>query len=75
MTRSEAIKELKTDPLVTSDEWNSDYYKNRAVAFNMAVRSLEIWDKVREEILSLPIDRGVWDCLCIIDKYLKEVEE
>lgn len=76
MTRHDAIEILKTHPLYMQ-ELESDYYKSMSTAFCMAVKSLEVLDLVREEISSLPIDRGssVFDCLEIINKYLKQIED
>lgn len=79
MTVIEAIKMFKGD---------IDYWKNKnplidTEHYEMAIRSLEAWEKVREEVLKtqtykmfesdtdLYVERK--DVLKIIDKHLKEV--
>lgn len=76
MIIKEAVEELKTHPLAVQ-EWESDYYKKMSIAFKMAIKSLESLDKIRDEISRVPIERGsgVFDCLSIVNKYVKEVEK
>ena len=73
MNREMAIEQLKTHPLYVQ-EWDSDYYMNMSKAFKTAVKSLEAWTNLKEELSNLPIGQSVSDCLYIINKYLKEIE-
>jgi hypothetical protein len=89
MTREEAIKRLKIeidDYTPFKDKW--DGAKEDVEALTMAIKSLEVWDKVIEEIQQLKtiaenehnvffkayID-GIDRSLEIIQKHLGEVEE
>ena len=78
MTRKDAIEILKTNPLYSQElDLESDYYKSMSTALRMAIKSLEVFDTIRDEIGDLPIERGlgVFDCLTIINKYLKQIED
>ena len=44
-------------------------------AKEMAIKSLEAWEKVKEEIKSMPNIIYRWDAVEIIDKHLSEVSE
>lgn len=56
MTEEEAIKKLKEQ----QNEFNEHYidYAGINEAYNMAIRSLEAWEKVKEEIKSSLITHG-----------------
>lgn len=43
-------------------------------AKKMAIQSLEAWEKVKDEINSMPNIIYRWDAVEIIDKHLSEVE-
>ena len=44
-------------------------------ALSMAIKSLEAWEKVKEEIKSMPNIIYRWNAVEIIDKYLTKVSE
>ena len=72
MTVAEAIEKLKTARFVFKSE------SETFASIDMAIRSLEAWEKVTEEIFQLHNNEeaywsGVSDCWKIIDKHLKEV--
>lgn len=76
MTREEAIEIYRKQQSLCLRE--NDWYK----ALDIAIKSLEAWDKVIEEIenhrrKTKSIDKYdlVGDCLDIIKNYMKEVEE
>lgn len=82
MAREEVIKwlkQIKTNYIHGGDE---SFDESRKKALDTAIRSLEAWDKVIEEIenhrrKTKSIDKYdlVGDCLDIIKNYMKEVEE
>ena len=84
MTREEAIKTIKNRPSFTSMTY--DERKQFSEALSMAIRSLESWEKCRQEIDNNIYDIstedtyddgksvGLIQALDIIDKHLKEVE-
>ena len=49
----------------------SEYQQAKAIA----IQSLEAWEKVKEEIKSMPNIIYRWDAVEIIDKHLSEVSE
>lgn len=81
MTIQEALELLKDDELADGEE-DADKFNE---AYNMAIRSLEAWEKVIKEIQEheskIPykvydgIHEGLEEALKIIDKHLKEVEK
>lgn len=89
MTREEAIRRIKDFGLHHAIK-DLPYSMLTVEAFDMAIRSLEAWEKVKEEIKEKAdfirhssghlkdYDAGQWkallDALEIIDKHLKEVE-
>jgi len=44
-------------------------------AIDMAIKSLEAWEKIKEEINSMPNIIYRWHAVEIIDKHLSEVEK
>ena len=83
MTTQEAIEILKIDSLSDTEKEADKFCR----AFTMAIRSLEAWEKCRQEIDSKIYDIstedtyddgksvGLIQALEIIDKHLKEVEK
>lgn len=80
MTVEEAIKKLKEQ----QNEFNEHCidYAGINEAYNMAIKSLEAWEKVKEDILKLEglrYSSGVRvyqdEVIDIIDKYMKETEK
>lgn len=72
MTIEEATKLLKM-----SDQaiWLKGLEKEQKEATEMAIKSLEAWEKVKEEINSMPNIIYKWHAVEIIDKHLAEVEK
>ena len=92
MTREEAIeynKNLRMYMKISDKYQPCKFLKENHIAFDMAIRSLEAWEKVRKEIKSLKpyfcnMDNEVifksgegivQECIDIIDKHLSEVSE
>lgn len=89
MTIEEAIRELEEDkamymPREWIEELDRDTPDGRLItALEMAIKSLEAWEKVKEEINELSelnhigdhFDDCKLDVLKIINKHLKEVEK
>lgn len=74
MIREEAIKKLKEQ----QNEFNEHCidYAGINEAYNMAIKSLEAWEKIRKEIASDgQSDINVKYVLNLIDKHLSEVSE
>lgn len=89
MTREEAIDFLKSEKeatreLATTCNDKIDYFKKHEEAYDIAIKSLEAWEKVKDEIknydnfiicangqIGIHIDK----VLEIIDKHLAEVSE
>lgn len=71
MTREEATKLLKMSEQAI---WLKGLEKERKEAEEMAIKSLEAWEKVKEEINSMPNIIYRWDAVEIIDKHLAEIE-
>jgi len=79
MTIDEAIK------MLTQDDYGNCDCGDWCRAYDMAIRSLELWTKIKEEIKDLDlgfIDKeyqagvayGIMKIKKIIDKHLKEIE-
>lgn len=75
MTNKEAIASMKTlchtcklFPICVNDKPECFH------AIEMAIKSLEAWEKVKEEINSMPNIIYRWDAVEIIDKHLAEME-
>ncbi len=76
MTKEKALEILSHDRERLIDARGADY--SGVEALDMAIRSLEAWDKVKEELTDKATFDNVDDlvlCMRIIDKHLKEVEE
>ena len=81
MTTQEAIEILKIDSLSDTEKEADKFCR----AYNMAIRSLESWEKVKEEAKAFKekehtydyggFDRAFDGIMDIIDKHLKEVEK
>lgn len=72
MTREEASIIIGNIP-INGDKCYSipEYQQAKAIA----IQSLEAWEKVKEEIKSMPNIIYRWDAVEIIDKHLSEVSE
>ena len=79
MTREEAIKKLKEQ----QNEFNEHCidYAGINEAYNMAIRSLEAWEEVKQDLYKFASDSFDAECaecyrigLCCIEGHLKEVE-
>jgi len=75
MTVAEAIKLMKKSPTQCLEASEAEKF---CEAYDMAIRSLEAWDRVVEEIVKLHDNdeaywNGVYDCLKIINEHLKGV--
>lgn len=89
MTLEEAIEYFKKNnerikSTAIDENRTSKFMKETIDANNIAIRSLEAWKKVKEEIKELANKHdtydeighrnGLWEADDIIDKYLQEVE-
>ena len=79
MTEDEAIKRLKEQQNEFNENWVD--YAGINEAYNMAIRSLEAWEKVKEDIeIALKYTKNEGICngynkaLHFIDNHLQEVE-
>lgn len=73
MTREEAIEQLKLTRAANKCNYADKYILD---AFDMAIRSLEAWEKIRKEIASDgQSDINAKYVLNLIDKHLSEVNE
>ena len=54
--------------------YGKEFYEKENEAIKIACKSLEAWEKVKEEINSMPYIIYSWDAVEIIDKHLSEVE-
>lgn len=76
MTREEAIHTLRHEPIsINVGRMNG---KARWLeAYNLAIRSLEAWDKVKKDLADMWLEgySPHIEVMEIIDKHLKEVEE
>ena len=81
MTIEEAIRELEEDkamymPREWIEELDRDTPDGRLItALEVAIKSLEAWEKVKEEINSMPNIIYRWNAVEIIDKHLAEVKK
>jgi len=87
MTIEEKISFLKQVKilLLESNSWLEDTKEPIRESFDTAIKSLEAWEKVKEEIKALEMkdEYGdvrsdvihTWEVLAIIDKHLSEVEK
>lgn len=87
MTKEEAIDILQEDIAInkhlidTLPSTAAETFKNDILAYNMAIKSLEAWEKVKNDICEIDWygDDVFWDGVNlvsdIIDKHLSEVNE
>ena len=70
------IEEAKqTMYALASTHYGKEFYEKENEAIKIACKSLEAWEKVKEEIKSMPNIIYRWDAVEIIDKHLSEVSE
>lgn len=88
MSIEDAITQLKYDksmclfdPLTGAEYFLNDHNRRSYKALEMAIKSLEAWEKLRTEIMAIGnwrneseiSDNGVKDCLAIIDRHIAEI--